>query len=298
MEIKCTFAQIFNQKTNQKTKQMKKLTQSVLAIIVVATSITACKKGDDDPTLSLRSRKGRFAGEWTVTQKEETSKTTSTYVPTFGTTGVAGYTTTSDDKTTMANAGTYNMTSATTSTLTGSTNNISTATGNTTTIKYTIEKDGTWTSEENYTITSSQPNNTSPAFVVNRNTKTTKKGTWQFLGKNKSLEEKKGESVLLSVTEETIVSTDVTTGVDASTSVMTYVNTYGKNENVMVWHISMLKNKEMAADFEMKSTYSPSFTYTDASGTVSGSYEPTFGGLTALSKRDVTGSGTMTFTQE
>jgi predicted small lipoprotein YifL len=32
---------------------MKKLTKSVLAILVVASSISACKKGDDDPGLSL-----------------------------------------------------------------------------------------------------------------------------------------------------------------------------------------------------------------------------------------------------
>lgn len=46
---------------------MKKLTKSVLAILVVASSITACKKGEDDPFLSLRSRDARLMGEWKLT---------------------------------------------------------------------------------------------------------------------------------------------------------------------------------------------------------------------------------------
>jgi hypothetical protein len=63
-----TFAPKFiNSIKPTKTKQMKKLTQSVLAILVVASSITACKKGEDDPFLSLRSRDARLMGEWKLT---------------------------------------------------------------------------------------------------------------------------------------------------------------------------------------------------------------------------------------
>jgi hypothetical protein len=56
---------------------MKKLTQSVLAILVVASTITSCKKGEDDPTISLRSRDSRLVGEWTLTSMEKTVSGTS-----------------------------------------------------------------------------------------------------------------------------------------------------------------------------------------------------------------------------
>lgn len=56
---------------------MKKLTQSVLAILVVAATITSCKKGEDDPTVSLRSRDSRLVGEWTLVSMQKTVNGTS-----------------------------------------------------------------------------------------------------------------------------------------------------------------------------------------------------------------------------
>ena len=43
---------------------MKKLLLYVVAIIIMAPAITSCKKGEEDPFLSLRSRKARLVGEW------------------------------------------------------------------------------------------------------------------------------------------------------------------------------------------------------------------------------------------
>jgi hypothetical protein len=49
---------------------MKKTTLIFLSAILLTGTFVACKKGDNDPFLSLRSRKNRLSGLWTV--KEET----------------------------------------------------------------------------------------------------------------------------------------------------------------------------------------------------------------------------------
>ncbi len=54
---------------------MKKLIQTLaLAAVVVVSgaSFTACKKGENDPGLSLKSRKGRLTGDWKVTKADMT----------------------------------------------------------------------------------------------------------------------------------------------------------------------------------------------------------------------------------
>jgi hypothetical protein len=53
---------------------MKTNTNYLLPIILLFTaigSITSCKKGEDDPAVSLRSRKARFANEWTLVKYEK-----------------------------------------------------------------------------------------------------------------------------------------------------------------------------------------------------------------------------------
>jgi hypothetical protein len=57
---------------------MKKYKQilPVLAAIVISMAFTGCKKGEDDPVLSLQSRKARVAGEWKITKMEGTSSST------------------------------------------------------------------------------------------------------------------------------------------------------------------------------------------------------------------------------
>lgn len=55
------------------TKQFVSLT--IMCVIILAT-FPGCKKGEDDPFISLRSRKARVAGEWTVSQMEGESSET------------------------------------------------------------------------------------------------------------------------------------------------------------------------------------------------------------------------------
>lgn len=45
---------------------MKKITQIMLFTVLVGV-LGQCKKGEDDPFLSIRSRKARVAGEWSLT---------------------------------------------------------------------------------------------------------------------------------------------------------------------------------------------------------------------------------------
>lgn len=45
---------------------MKNLFKTFIAVAIVSVTVQSCKKGEDDPALSLSSRKARFAGEWTI----------------------------------------------------------------------------------------------------------------------------------------------------------------------------------------------------------------------------------------
>ena len=56
-----------------KTIHMKKLLLLGAAAMVLVANLSSCKKGENDPFLSLKSRKARLCGEWTVTKSEGTS---------------------------------------------------------------------------------------------------------------------------------------------------------------------------------------------------------------------------------
>lgn len=38
---------------------------------IISTILVSCRKGDDDPAISLRSRKGRITNEWKITKSEK-----------------------------------------------------------------------------------------------------------------------------------------------------------------------------------------------------------------------------------
>lgn len=85
-------------------------------VLVSGASFTACKKGENDPALSLSSRKGRFVGEWKVTAgvTKNTSgagTTTATYTETgvTYTTGGGSATSTWSQTLTVEKDGTLTM---------------------------------------------------------------------------------------------------------------------------------------------------------------------------------------------
>jgi hypothetical protein len=57
----------------EKKINMKKLSiyLSILILAFTAISSSSCKKGDDDPVVSFRTRKDRFTNTWTLTKYEK-----------------------------------------------------------------------------------------------------------------------------------------------------------------------------------------------------------------------------------
>ncbi len=50
---------------------MKKIQQLLLIVIIIGFILPSCKKGDDDPLISFRSRKARLTGEWKLKDGKE-----------------------------------------------------------------------------------------------------------------------------------------------------------------------------------------------------------------------------------
>lgn len=201
-------------------KSMKKLIILSLAAIALMANLSSCKKGENDPFLSLKSRKARVVGEWTVTKEEGTSQDISKI--SFG--GVTVTTTT--DETSTYNGTLFTSTSVTTSSAGG--NPLENTYNDVYTQSYTFEKDGSFTLETVYT---------------GQNYTEKIEGTWAFVGKSKTAELKNKEAIALSITKYSDIDNGVTT---------TYSST-GFDDSIII-AIDRLKNKEMV--FIRESTYS------------------------------------------
>jgi hypothetical protein len=142
------FVENFTLKNKPKQQTMKKqFLFAVLGLMVTATVLDSYKKGENDPFMSLRSRKSRMAGEWTITKGEGTSTTSSPATSTTWTLDGTALTTTA-----TVGSTTYPPVSSTLTTT------------------FTIEKDGT------YKMTSTE--------TAGSNTDvTTESGIWNFTGK-------------------------------------------------------------------------------------------------------------------
>lgn len=103
---------------------MKKIFKfSLIALMVAPFALTGCKKGENDPFLSVKSRKARLVGEWTVSKGEGKSTSGST-------TTTWTYDGTTETQTTGSNTSTRTVT-----------------------YSYTFEKDGSMTYVETETGT-------------------------------------------------------------------------------------------------------------------------------------------------
>lgn len=135
-------------------KKVKNILIAALIITGTSMSFTACKKGEGDPFLSLRTRKARVCGEWKLSKIE----------------GTRSYVFASN---TITETVTYDGTTETTVTTPGNFTSTDKYT-----VEYTFEKDGT------FKLVFTDNNGSSP----NVNTLT---GVWNFTGgvgdfKNKS----------------------------------------------------------------------------------------------------------------
>lgn len=213
-------------------KHTKKVLTAALIAAITLPALNSCKKGEGDPFLSLRSRKARVAGEWTISSQIEETKTV--YVDADGESSTENMTIEIDgEDATISSSysdGSFNYSE------TGNGDAEATA---------TFEKDGTFSMEVNLTnITISGQTGLSVSMKMERS------GTWNFLGGVES-DYKKKERIVLNITEE---KTTTTSSFSGSTSTQTERFTYANGESSEVWHLTTLKNKEMAIESEINSS--------------------------------------------
>lgn len=239
----------------------------------------SCKKGENDPFLSLSSRKSRVAGEWNITGYEFTDKSTESDGDYFQSSGAL-----SGNTLTITNTQ-YDASSATTTT---STTTVTLDEGS-----YTFEKDGTWSATMNTTSVSVMADYPFTDFTTTNTTVTKESftGNWSFVGKLKG-EYKGKERIVLNTLTRTGSDQTTSVTVDDNGVIPTQTNvgdTYQSTDNYLTgevqetWDIDQLKGKEMVVMME---------------GSQSGTYSITpNGGSTTTYTNDVETSSTkITFT--
>jgi hypothetical protein len=237
---------------------MKKLTNvlAVLSIgVLLAPALESCKKGDEDPGLSLRSRKGRVAGEWNVSSYEETTSYTqnsSTFIgPSTNSSSSNGTVKVTYDGENFTSENITNSSSG------GSTSVKIVAPGE---FKYSFKKDGTFTVTQTkvYEETEKEETNTYALETVTKNDiNITIKGTWNFvMGVNNDVKNK--QFIVLTFLEEdnkTKINkedklTIKSSGQTNTTTTVTEVSensTYETKEISQTWELIRLANKELKA---------------------------------------------------
>lgn len=237
---------------------MKKLTNvlAVLSIgVLLAPALESCKKGDEDPGLSLRSRKGRVAGEWNVSSYDETTSYTQN-----SSTFIGPSTTSSSSNGTIKV--TYDGENFTSENITNSSSGGSSsvkivAPGE---FKYSFKKDGTFTVTQTkvYEEIEKEETNTYALESVTKNDiNITIKGTWNFvMGVNSDVKNK--QFIVLTFLEEenkTKINkedklTIKSSGQTNTTTTVTEVSensTYETKEISQTWELIRLANKELKA---------------------------------------------------
>ena len=227
---------------------MKKIQKLVIALLVISAVLPACKKGADDPFLSLRSRKSRVAGEWTVSTLTDSRNSVKS-----GGSGSSNYNVTEVVK---VDGSSYSDTY---------TESGSSDTENGTVSTYTIkfEKDGKWNSIFEYSVVT-----TNPSITHTVTTRTESSGTWNFLGKIGDAKNK--ENISVSTISEKITSTtqDTFTPGSTLTDVNVTTKTYAENENVEIWKLTELKNKELKAEISIGNSSTDGTVTTSVTGSI------------------------------
>lgn len=168
---------------------MKKIIISTIGILALSVNLSSCKKGENDPFLSLKSRKARLVGEWNLTKIEGTYSDVDPSDPSNNVTSTTTYSDGLETVTTTDNSNT-----------TVDTDNY--------TVTYSFTKD------QKYTIT-----------TTNSTTVEVEEGDWLFLGKNKTDEIKKKEGIYLikklsSTTSSGITTTTTYTGASTGNPIL------------------------------------------------------------------------------
>lgn len=224
---------------------MKGIAQLILLILTTTITIVSCKKGDDDPLITLHSRKARVIGDWNIKklQKEVKGYNYITSDPSPNTQVTSYAIVTSHDGSIITENSVFAY-------LSGDTLEIPSQ-GTILEHSYKFNKDGTWSSI--YELDNSTSSTIPFAYIireVNTKTKTVQTGTWSFLGKTNETKNKE-RLVLFVDTQDIDERITITTTVTATSAVtiLTRRNlsstTFIENENSKIWKITQLKNKEM-----------------------------------------------------
>lgn len=220
---------------------MKKISLALLAGTMVFAS---CKKGENDPAISLISRKARVAGDWTIDKYIRTS------------TQVDGSDTYSD--VTTFDGASYSSVSTHTS---GGTSVSTTVTGTIATNTISFDKEGTFKKDLVYTTVETQDNFGATIVTTTTYTKM-KEGSWNFLGKVDEFANK--ERIVLNTTSEStttkVVAVTTIPGFPSTTSTTQSTNsdTYADGEDAEVWALDRLASDEMIVKQDLKDTFSTS----------------------------------------
>lgn len=208
----------------------------MLAAGALLLATPSCKKGENDPFLSLSSRKARISGEWNVSSFESESHNYDG--------SDSWHNTQSFDGTKITGTWSQTVSGTTTS---GNDPDVVTVS----LFDFIINKDGTYEMHQNMVTVSTGTNWLGYDYTDTETETYTESGSWSFIGKAKD-EYKSKERVVFNATH-VISSSQVTTVTDVgggttNTSVGdTDVsdNTYAIGENSSIWDIDMLKGKEM-----------------------------------------------------
>jgi hypothetical protein len=184
----------------------------------LAVSISSCGK----------SSKGKMANEWKVTEMNSTSTDTQS----------------NGDKTVTTTSATETSATTTTVQTSGSSSQTTTQTATIAVNDMKIDKDGTWTWNQDFTIVNG---------AVTQNTKGAKTGTWSFVSKTKGDEFKKNERVVFNVLTD---NSTVVNSVGSSSITSTSADTYLTGENVMIYTIKDSKKDELKLERDGSNTSS------------------------------------------
>ena len=185
---------------------MKKLFFLAAGVLFLSANLSSCKKGENDPTLSLRSRKARLTGEWTVTSINGLNSQIYSNP---------------DNPNNMISEYIYNGSTQTNTTKDGNGTVLGTSTSDEFTLTFSFKKDGTFTITQKETANSIEM---------------TSSGNWIFLNKNKNSKLKNKEAILLSMTSDNTINNGVSL-------LNTYSGLQGPNS--LIFEIDELKNNQI-----------------------------------------------------
>lgn len=220
--------------------------KNYLLSFLILTSFFACKKGQEDPSFSLRTRKARLAGEWKVKSKQDDSQVTQTSKTTLADNSVIGPNTSEYSINESWKNGTYSFSQIVPNSLPDTNYG-----GTVSTFNYIIKKDGTWSSELafDYTVNIDlQGGNIKVTYYIKS------EGVWNFMGKDQPNTKNK-ELVSLSAITKTTVKTTVYHNYNSAidkTKTETIKEEFEPNETIEIWKLIALKNKELKAEINNK----------------------------------------------